>query len=160
MEEQARLLAELQKTASPAVPAPASLVATASKDKTKNEKSNGVVFGGDVRIRYEAFNGGTLDTARNRERYRLRLNAIAKLSDDWSAGVTLASGDVANQLSANQTLTGFFARKPIAIDKAFVQFTPSRLKLLTITGGKFAYTWYRTEMVFDDDLSPEGLSES
>jgi hypothetical protein len=29
-----------------------------------------------------------------------------------------------------------------------------------ITAGKFGYTWYRTELTLDNDLNPEGISES
>ena len=65
-----------------------------------------------------------------------------------------------NPVSANQTFSTFYVRKPIAIDKAFATYNPKWFKPLSVTGGKFGYTWYRTELVWDNDLNPEGLSEA
>lgn len=117
-------------------------------------------FSGDVRLRYEPFFGGTLSQDRHRERVRLRFNAIAKFHEDFTGGLTLSTGDGLDPISTNQTLTGFFQRKFIGIDRAFVQWNPHDFKPLTLTGGKFAYTWYRTELVWDNDLNPEGFSEA
>jgi len=116
-------------------------------------------FSGDVRLRYEPFFGGTLGQDRHRERFRLRFNAIAKISDELTGGLTVASGDELDPISTNQTLTSFFQRKPFAIDRAFAEYRPKWFKPLTLTGGKFAYTWYRTELTFDNDLNPEGFSQ-
>ncbi|MBI4462320.1 MAG: putative porin [Acidobacteria bacterium] len=117
-------------------------------------------FSGDVRLRYEPFFGGTLSQDRHRERVRLRFNAIAKFSDELTGGLTIASGDELDPISTNQTLTNFFQRKPIAIDRAFIQYAPNWFKPLTLTGGKFGYTWYRTELTLDNDLNPEGFSQA
>lgn len=117
-------------------------------------------FSGDVRLRYEPFFGGTLPQDRHRERVRLRFNALAKFSDELTGGLSLASGDELDPISTNQTLTGFFERKPIALDRAFLEYRPHWFKPLTLTGGKFAYTWYHTELTWDIDLNPEGFSEA
>lgn len=117
-------------------------------------------FSGDVRLRYEPFFGGTLAQDRHRERVRLRFNALARFSDELTGGLSLASGDEIDPISTNQTLTGFYTRKPIGLDRAFLEYKPKWFKPLTLTGGKFAYTWYRTELTFDNDLNPEGLSQS
>lgn len=117
-------------------------------------------FSGDIRLRYEPFFGGTLPEDRHRERVRLRFNTLAKFNDDFSGGLTLSSGDGLDPISTNQSLTGFFQRKFIGIDRAFVQWNPHTFKPLTLTGGKFAYTWYRTELTWDNDLNPEGFSQA
>ncbi len=117
-------------------------------------------FSGDVRLRYEPILGGALPRDRHRERIRLRFNAIAKLSDELTGGLTVASGDELDPISTNQTLTSFFRRKPFSLDRAFIQYHPNWFKPLTLTGGKFAYTWYRTELTFDNDLNPEGFSQA
>ena len=62
-------------------------------------------------------------------------------------------------VSTNSTETGFFTRKPIAVDKAFGTYTPHELKPFSVTAGKFGYTWLRTELTWDNDLNPEGASE-
>jgi len=93
-------------------------------------------------------------------RFRLRVNANAKLNDDISGGLTLASGDINDPISANQTTNQFYTRKAIAIDKAFVNYNPHQFKPLTLTGGKFAYPWFNTELTWDKDLNPEGLAQT
>jgi len=122
-------------------------------------------FSGDLRVRYEPFFSGGAKTSaapqdRHRERFRLRLNANAKFNDEFSGGITIASGDPGDPISTNQTMSSFFQRKPILIDKAFVQYTPRWFKPLNVTAGKWGYTWYRTEMTWDNDLNPEGISEA
>ena len=77
-------------------------------------------FSGDFRLRDEPFFGGPSDQSqvRNRERFRLRFNANAKLNDDINGGFTLASGDINDPISTNQTTNQFYTRKAIAIDRA------------------------------------------
>lgn len=119
---------------------------------------------GDLRLRFEPFFGGGFTNAavpqdRFRERYRMRFNITSKIDNDFLVGITLASGDLGDPISTNSTETGFFTRKPIAIDKAFGTYTPHGLKPFSVTAGKFGYTWLRTELVWDNDLNPEGASE-
>jgi hypothetical protein len=156
---------------------PGSLPATASGNTMpaeaaqSNQSSSGEIlegirralgnfrFSGDLRLRGETFHGGTLPVSRVRERFRLRFNVDAKFSDEWSGGFRLASGDETDPISTNQTFTSFFQRKFIGIDRAFLTYQPKWFKALSLTGGKFAYTWYRTEMTLDNDLNPEGFTQ-
>jgi hypothetical protein len=119
-------------------------------------------FSGDFRLRDEPFFGGPANSSqvRNRERYRLRFNVDTKLNDDISGGFSLASGDVNDPTTTNQTATGFYTRKAFALDKAFLNYNPHQFKYLTLTGGKFAYPWYNTELTWDKDLNPEGLAQT
>lgn len=119
-------------------------------------------FSGDMRVRDEPFIGGPVNQSqvRNRERFRLRFNVNAKFNDDISGGFSLASGDLNDPISTNQTDIQFYARKPIAIDRAFVNYTPHQFKPLLLTGGKFAYPFYRTELTWDNDLNPEGVAQT
>jgi len=121
-----------------------------------------ISFSGDVRLRAEPFFGGPPDESleRARGRVRARFNAVATLGEQFRTGVTLASGDINDPTTTNQTLTGFYARKAFALDQAFVEFTPSAFKPLTLTGGKFRYPWYNTELTWDKDLNPEGAAET
>lgn len=117
---------------------------------------------GDFRLRDEPFFGGPSDKSldQHRERYRLRFNVDTKLNDDVFGGFTLASGDANDPISTNQNVTGFYTRKPFFIDRAYVTYNPHKLKALTLTGGKFAYPWYNTELTWDKDLNPEGLAQT
>ena len=121
-----------------------------------------ISFSGDVRLRGEPFFGGPTDGSldRMRGRVRARFNAVATLGEQFRTGITLASGDINDPVSTNQTLTGFYTRKTIALDQAFVQFTPKPFKALSLIGGKFAYPWYNTELTWDKDLNPEGAAQS
>ncbi|MGH9777125.1 MAG: putative porin [Candidatus Acidiferrales bacterium] len=135
----------------------------AAGEKSLGDKVKGLgnfTFSGDVRVRYEPFFGGTQTEDRHRERFRVRFNANAKFSDEISGGLTIASGDLTDPISTNQSLTQFFERKTIAIDRAFIAYNPKWYNPLTLTGGKFGYTWYRTEHIFDNDLNPEGFSQA
>lgn len=118
---------------------------------------------GDLRLRFEPFFGGgaanaTTPEARFRERYRLRFNVASKITNDFAVGFSIASGDLGDPISTNSTETGFFTRKPLAIDKAFGVYNPHYFKPFTLTVGKFGYTWQRTELTWDNDLNPEGGS--
>jgi len=121
-----------------------------------------VSFSGDVRLRAEPIFGGPTDQSmdRARARVRVRFNALATLGSQFRAGVTLASGDINDPTTTNQTLTGFYSRKAIALDQAFVEFTPDQFKHLTVVGGKFRYPWFNTELTWDKDLNPEGAAET
>lgn len=121
-----------------------------------------ISFSGDVRLRAEPLFGGPSDQSlqRARARVRVRFNAIATLGSQFRTGITLASGDVNDPTTTNQTLTGFYTRKAVALDQAFVEFTPSGFKNLTVVGGKFRYPWFNTEMTWDKDLNPEGAAET
>ena len=118
-------------------------------------------FSGDIRLRDEPFIGGPADQSqvRNRERFRIRLNGTAKY-DDFSGGFTLATGDVNNPISTNQTTNQFYTRKPFELDKAYLEYRPHYFHPLTLTGGKFAYPWVSTELTWDRDLNPEGLAQT
>ena len=124
-------------------------------------------FSGDFRLRSEPFFGGPVSTNpnsndtqdRNRMRYRARLFINARLNDDISGGLALATGDINDPISTNQTANQDFTRKPFYLDRAFITYTPHQVSPLTLIGGKFAYPWYNTELTWDKDINPEGVAE-
>jgi putative porin len=120
------------------------------------------VFSGDLRLRAEPTFGGPSDRSQDRfrERIRLRFNAEAQLNDQLKGGFSFASGDLNNPISTNQTTNQYTTRKPLAIDRAYATYNPSWFRPLTVTGGKFAYPWFNTELVWDKDLNPEGAGET
>jgi len=133
------------------------------KDLEERLKTLGpFVFSGDLRLRAEPTFGGPTDRSQDRfrERIRLRFNAEAALNDQLNGGFSLASGDLNDPISTNQTLGQYTTRKPIAIDRAYATYNPSWFRPLTLTGGKFAYPWFNTELVWDKDLNPEGAGET
>jgi hypothetical protein len=120
---------------------------------------------GDVRVRDEGFYANDLN-GRTRFRLRARLGLKANVSDEVAATVRLASGNADDPISTNQTFERTFTRKPINLDQAYLTLKPGKsLGLepgwMTLTGGKFGVNAYRvSELVWDDDLSPEGATET
>lgn len=121
-------------------------------------------FFGDVRVRYEGIYEEDVIT-RQRARFRVRAGGEAAFGSRVRVGARLASGDLGNPLSTNEDLGDVFTHKAIGIDWAYVTFRPRGDDMVALTGGKFDVLTFRpragilSELLFDDDLSPEGLSE-
>ena len=95
-------------------------------------------FNGDVRVRGESFfQDGVAD--RNRGRIRVRFGFDGKLNEDFVAGISLATGSLGDPTSTNESLTNFFDRKTIALDRGFITYNPVAHRWVSVTGGKFAY---------------------
>ena len=121
-------------------------------------------WSGDVRVRtddvfqsYSGCNGAC--NPRFRERIRVRLSLEGRVNQDFVAGFALASGVINDPTSTNETLTNAFERKTVSFDRGYITYNPQAHKWLTLTGGKFAFTWTRTNQTFDPDINPEGFSE-
>jgi hypothetical protein len=122
---------------------------------------------GDLRTRYEGFYENDL-TARNRVRMRVRVGLNANVTDEANATVRLASGNPNNPISTNQDFTNTFDPWPINLDWAYMTLKPGKTfgiepGWVTILAGKFAASTavYRTsELVWDEDLAPEGAAEA
>jgi hypothetical protein len=120
---------------------------------------------GDLRIRQEGFYEDGM-IANNRFRLRARLGLNVAPSDEVAATFRLASGNPNDPISTNQTFTSEFTRKPFNLDWAYLTVKPSHSIGLdpgwfSLTGGKFGVPNYRvSELVWDDDLSPEGFNET
>ena len=113
---------------------------------------------GDVRVRGEGFYQDNV-ISRNRARVRVRLGLDGKLNEDFIGGLAIATGTLADPTTTNETLTNFFDRKTIALDRGYITYNPQDKKWLSLTGGKFAYTWDRTSLTNDPDINPEGFDE-
>jgi len=119
---------------------------------------------GDVRLRTEGFYAEDLN-ARTRERLRARIGVNVNPSDEVGATIRLASGNPDDPISTNQSFERTFSRKSINLDQAYMTVRPGKTFGLEpgwgyLMGGKMPVTAYRTsELVFDDDLSPEGAQE-
>ncbi len=137
----------------------------------------GVKQGGDFRLRYEAFDyydfqptsGATQDRSRNRFRIRLRWGMEKDFADDWKFAFRMATGSTTDNTSTNQTLgnSGYFNFKQFNIERAFVTYAPNSMKDYgAIKGVKIAagktdnpFLRYSTGMVWDGDVTPEGIYE-
>ena len=119
---------------------------------------------GDVRLRTEGFYADNLN-ARTRERLRARLGVTVAPTDEVSATIRIASGNANDPISTNQSFQDTFSRKSINLDQAYLTVRPAGTFGLEpgwgfFMGGKMPVQAYRvSELVFDDDLSPEGAQE-
>jgi hypothetical protein len=120
---------------------------------------------GDIRTRDEGFYQEDA-TARNRFRLRARVGLNVNPADEVGGTVRLATGDSNDPISTNQTLGNTFSRKSINLDWAYLTLKPGKSFNLqpgwvTLTAGKFGLNNYHpSELVWDDDVSPEGATET
>jgi len=96
----------------------------------------------------------TQDRARLRERFRLGIGA--QINDEWAAGVRLATGNLPNPVSTNQTLGNSLSNDTFNLDRAFIRYQPTGW--LTAWLGRFPDPWFATDLVFDDDLNFDGVA--
>src|SRR5262249_10016596 len=125
---------------------------------------------GDVRFRTEGFYNqprlaDQVVTANTRERIRARVGMRYTYSDELAATVRIATGNINDPISTNQTLTGNFTPFSINLDWAYLTLAPGktfdiRPGLVTVNAGKFPNPMFRVAgMVLAEDLSPEGFNE-
>ncbi len=117
---------------------------------------------GDGRLRYQyddqqAQTANTDNvTQRSRFRYRLRLNADFRLTNNFFGGVQLETGQAAD--SANETVQPGYTDSSIFINRIFLGVNISDWG--TVVLGKQKNPLYTTDLVWDPDISPYGVSES
>ncbi len=117
-------------------------------------------FSGDIRLRGEdIFQDCPACVTRNRARLRVRFGVDGRLNENFLGGFALATGSLGDPTSANESFTNFFNRKNISLDRGYVTFNPVAARWLSLTGGKFAYTWTRTSLTLDPDINPEGFNQ-
>ncbi len=92
---------------------------------------------------------------RSRERFRLRVGADFKLTENFFGGVQLQTSSAAD--SGNQTFSNGFGNYDIYISRAFLGWQPT--EWLTLIGGKQANPFYTTDLVWDSDINPQGVVE-
>lgn len=121
---------------------------------------------GDVRGRYENFSDYGPLVDRHRFRYRLRFGAIANLTDNLEVGLRLTSSEPASggvggdPISGNQTFQDNGSKKSVYIDLAYGKWSPEYRHVgLSLTVGKMLNPFVFSDMVFDQDYTPEGLAQ-
>ena len=133
----------------------------ASQDDQKRVSAIETAFGrfrfsGDMRVRGEDFfQQGIPD--RNRARVRARFGVDGQLGEDFVGGIYIATGSLGDPTTTNETLTNFFDRKTIGLDRGYITYNPIAHRWLSLTAGKFAFPWQRTSLTFDPDINPEGF---
>jgi TolA-binding protein len=155
------------QASSSAAEAKTALVAVDKQSKDEDKKVGALQdlvgrfrFNGDIRLRGEdIFQDCPACVTRNRARLRVRFGADGRLNENFLGGFALATGSLGDPTSANESFTNFFNRKTIGLDRGYVTFNPAAARWLSLTGGKFAYTWARTSLTLDPDINPEGFNQ-
>ncbi len=114
---------------------------------------------GDFRLRHEMQNR-TLQTTRNRERFRFRVGFKADINEKLKGQFRLASGATTEGTSTNQSFTDSFFKKSITIDQAYLTYTP--LTGVEVVGGKYDVPFFantiKENTIWDGDVTAEGAS--
>lgn len=134
----------------------ATLLSTAAGSAEWHEK---IKVEGDFRVRGEWIDQEYRDED-SRTRIRARLRFTAEVNESWSVGLGLATG-TDDPVSTNTTLTGGFSRKGIMLDLAYLDFHPGAVAGLNLVAGKMNLPFEvaeRTELMWDNDLTPEGFA--
>ncbi len=102
----------------------------------------------------------TKDRHQGRERFRLGIDA--NIGEGLDAGIRLATGNIRNPVSTNQTLGNTGGRYEFTIDRAFLKYNlvdDNKFNWLTLMGGRTVNPFFTggSELVWDEDLSFEGI---
>ncbi|WP_313624340.1 putative porin [Achromobacter sp.] len=98
----------------------------------------------------------TREDRRNQLRIRARLGVRAEISEDWTAGIRIATGSDDSPVSTTQTLGGGMAKKDIWLDQAYLTYRPA--KWATVTGGRIGNPFESTDTLFSNDLNFDGVA--
>ncbi|WP_178102780.1 putative porin, partial [Pseudomonas sp. DE0010] len=70
-----------------------------------------------------------------------------------------ATGGGDDARSTNQDLNGYFNKKQLWLDQAYIDYHPTALPNLHLVGGKMGQQWVSTgDVNWDADINPEGLA--
>ena len=126
--------------------------------------NDGGPFGADVLTNGIADGTGEFlntDEDRVRERIRLRINLDAKINQSFSTRVRVSTGNTSNPVSTNQTLGEAGNPYDVVVDQAYIKFSGTEngpVPWLTFWAGRIPNPWVSTDLLWDDDLSFEGLA--
>ncbi len=117
--------------------------------------------GGIGRAGTGAFLNTTED--RLRTRVRARLGVEATLGENFTAGLRLATGNLGDPVSTNQTLSQADGRYAFGVEQAYLRYDArdgDDWSWLSLWGGRTANPFVSTDLVFDSDLGFEGFAGS
>lgn len=112
---------------------------------------------GDARLRYENTSDHNNDRERNRGVMRARLSAQYTLSDHLTIGGRLVTGSEDDPNSTDVSMGSFVNDLTISLDQAYARYQSHGA---VITGGKFSNPLIKTDLVWDGDVNPYGITGS
>ncbi|MEI2415517.1 putative porin [Orrella sp. JC864] len=98
----------------------------------------------------------TREDRRNLWRIRARLGIKAQITDNWLAGVRLATGSDDSPVSTSDTLGNSMGKKDIWLDQAYVTWRAA--DWASATAGRAANPFESTDLLYSGDLNFDGIS--
>jgi hypothetical protein len=138
-----------------AAPAAAAAPVAASAPAKAASVPSRLAVTGDVRLRGQGDYSDEDGRARNSSQVRARIGATYKVSDRISIGGRLVTGDGDDPNSTDVQLSNFVDDLQVTLDLAYAQIDFGDLK---IYGGKVPQPFTRTDLVWDSDVNPQGIS--
>ena len=116
---------------------------------------------GDLRYRFEDRNSDSTDISdKSRERIRARIGVYGDITETMSFGTRLASGGT-SPTSTNVDIDDSASTKGINLDLAYFTIDSLLGDSSKTTFGKMKQPWKTvSDLVFDTDVNPEGISTS
>jgi len=118
-------------------------------------------FSGDFRLRYEDTTKqkpgavpGRLEP-RHRMVIRLRGGVTKKINNQIDFGVRIATGARGDPNTTDVTLGNFVDKLEVSLDRVYLGWVYRNASLY---GGRFVNPLVRTELVWDDDVNPQGVA--
>jgi len=107
---------------------------------------------------YDDLSGPTANTLEDQTLYRVRarLGMLAKVSDEWSAGIRLATGSATDRVSTNQSMGRDFNKYTVSVDRAYIKYDPA--EWVSAVGGRMPNPFFSTDMMWDEDLNLDGFA--
>ena len=96
---------------------------------------------------------------RHRLRLRARLGVKVKVNNTVTGKIRMVTGSQGNPVSSNQTLGKWGEKYSWNIDRAYLRYR-SLDKSVELYGGRFKQPFMHTDLVWDSDMSMEGLAAS
>ncbi len=103
------------------------------------------------------------DRTQNRWRQRLRLAMSMEIANNLEVGGRVATGNINEPISLNQTLGNSGERFQVSLDHAYLKFTDlnaDAFPWLKVWAGRFENPFFHTDLSFDPDLSFQGFNIS
>lgn len=94
-----------------------------------------------------------------RPQFQMHVGFTSQINDELTMGARFSSGTEGARQSGYQTFNDAFGFDNNSIDMAYMMWQPPGVSGFTMWGGKFKAPWTTTPMVWDGDVTVEGLAQ-
>jgi len=141
--------------AQPAIALAPAPVATPPAAAPSADPVSRLKISGDLRVRAQLENSNSAARDRSSGQVRGRLAAAFAVNDHVSIGARLATGNPDDPRSTDVQLSNWDDDLEVSLDQAYLKLAFGQLD---VHAGKIPQPFTRTELVWDGDVNPQGLS--